>query len=90
MCSMALWRIYTSSPVRRSVHEKPETVAEAYVVAGDSFESIANKYGVTVRELVGANPQLLKTGEQLTVPAAAAIPSENGKRNEFRTRRRIP
>ena len=44
---------------------------------GDSFEAIANKYGVTVRELVGANPQLLKTGEQLTVAASAAIPSEN-------------
>ena len=35
---------------------------------------IANKYGVTVRELVSANPQLLKTGEQLTVPVAVAIP----------------
>ena len=48
------------------------------VVAGDSFESIANRYGVTVRELVSANPQLLRTGEQLTVPVAAAIPLENG------------
>jgi putative chitinase len=48
------------------------------VSAGDSFESIANKYGVTVRELVGANPQLLRTGEQLTVPVAVAIPSDNG------------
>jgi len=48
------------------------------VVAGDTFESIANKYGVTVRELVSANPQLLKTGEQLTVPVAVAIPSEGG------------
>ena len=48
------------------------------VVAGDSFESIANKYGVTVRELVSANPQLLKTGDQLNVPVAIAIPAENG------------
>jgi GH25 family lysozyme M1 (1,4-beta-N-acetylmuramidase)/LysM repeat protein len=58
--------------------EKGETPRKHTVLAGDSFESIANKYGVTVRELVGANPQLLKTGEQLTVPAAAAIPAENG------------
>ncbi|HLO16870.1 MAG TPA: LysM domain-containing protein, partial [Anaerolineales bacterium] len=33
---------------------------------------------VTIRELVNANPQLLKTGDQLTVPVAVAIPSDNG------------
>jgi lysozyme len=60
------------------VTEKPKTPQKHAVVAGDSFESIANKYGVTVRELVTANPQLLKTGEQLTVPVAVAIPSEGG------------
>ena len=48
------------------------------VVAGDSFETIANRYGVTVRELVTANPQLLKTGDQLTIPVAVAIPAESG------------
>lgn len=58
--------------------EKPETPQKHVVVAGDSFESIANKYGLTVRELVSANPQLLKSGEPLTVPVAVAIPSENG------------
>jgi GH25 family lysozyme M1 (1,4-beta-N-acetylmuramidase) len=48
------------------------------VKAGDTFESIANKYGVTVRELVSANPQLLKSGDSLTIPAAVAIPNEGG------------
>lgn len=48
------------------------------VTAGDSFESIANKYGVTVRELVSANPQLLKIGDKLTVPVPVAIPQESG------------
>lgn len=47
------------------------------VAAGDSFESIAIKYGITVRELVTANPQLLRTGDQLTIPAAVAIPAED-------------
>jgi putative chitinase len=47
------------------------------VAAGDSFESIANKYGVTVRELVAANPQLLKIGEKLTIPVPVAIPQES-------------
>jgi lysozyme len=48
------------------------------VSTGDSFESIANKYGVTIRELVSANPQLLKKGEQLTIPVAVVIPDDNG------------
>ncbi len=48
------------------------------VAAGDSFESIANKYGVTVRELVSANPQLLKIGDKLAVPVPVAIPQESG------------
>ena len=48
------------------------------VAAGDTFESIANQYGVTVRELVMANPQLLKIGDKLTVPSPVAIPLESG------------
>jgi len=56
----------------------PTTPKKHTVVAGDSFESIANKYGVTVRELVNANPQLLKTGDQLNVPVAVSIPGDGG------------
>ena len=48
------------------------------IKAGDTFESIAIKYGVTVRELVSANPQLLKSGDSLTIPVAVAIPTESG------------
>jgi GH25 family lysozyme M1 (1,4-beta-N-acetylmuramidase) len=48
------------------------------VSAGDTFESIAIKYGITVRELISANPQLLKSGDQLTIPPAVAIPAESG------------
>jgi LysM repeat protein len=59
--------------------EPPDQTPRTHVVAaGDSFESVANKYGVTVRELVGANPQLLKIGDKLTVPLAVAIPQEGG------------
>ncbi len=57
------------------VVEKPKTHK---VASGDSFESIANQYGVTVRELVSANPQLIKTGDVLNVPVAVAIPQESG------------
>jgi lysozyme len=59
------------------ITEKPQTPQKHAVAAGDSFESIANKYGVTIRELVGANPQLLKSGDQLTIPVAVAIPAES-------------
>ena len=56
--------------------EEPQTPVKHKVVAGDSFDSIAAKYGVTVRELVGANPQLLKTGDQLTIPIEVTVPTE--------------
>ncbi len=57
----------------------PDATAKSYTVAaGDSFETIANKFGVTVRELVSANSQLLKVGDSLTVPAPEAIPNEGG------------
>jgi putative chitinase len=38
---------------------------------------------VTVRELVSANPQLLKTGDTLNVPVAVAIPQEGGTGSTF-------
>ena len=58
------------------VLEPSPTPQKHQIVAGDSFESIAIKYGVTVRELVTANPHLLKIGDSLTVPVAVAIPTE--------------
>lgn len=55
----------------------PDQTPKTYTVKkGDSFESIANGYGVTVRELVTANPQLLAPGSKLTIPVAIAIPQE--------------
>ncbi len=56
----------------------PDQTPKSHTVkAGDSFESIANQYGVTPRELVSANPQLLKAGDKLTIPVAIAIPQES-------------
>ena len=60
----------------KMITETPKVPQKHTVVAGDSFESIANKYGVTVRELVNANPQLMKSGDALTIPVAVAIPAE--------------
>jgi len=69
-----LYRFAGAQPVTDTALPPPKHT----VVAGDSLESIAIKYGVTVRELVSANPQLLKTGDQLSIPVAVAIPSEGG------------
>jgi lysozyme len=67
-----LYRFAGAQPVT----EGSRTPKKHAVAAGDSFETIANQYGVTVRELVSANPQLLKTGDKLTIPVAIAIPNE--------------
>ena len=68
-------KICINLQVPNIVVEKPKTHK---VTAGDLFEFIANKYGVTVRELVSANLQLLKAGDVLSVPVAVAIPQESG------------
>jgi len=60
------------------VTELPKKEKKHTVAAGDTFETIAIKYGVTVRELVSANLQLLKKGDKLMIPVAVAIPSEGG------------
>lgn len=67
------------------VTAQPGKPQKHVVAAGDSFESIANKYGVTVRELVSANLQLLKLGDQLAIPVAMAIPAENAGASASRT-----
>lgn len=59
----------------------PDQTPKSHVVsAGDSFESIANKYGVTLGELVAANQQLLKIGDKLTIPVPVEVPAGQPKR----------
>ena len=48
------------------------------VVSGDTFESIANAYGMTVTDLLNENPQLLKVGDQLTVWGTSSVPDNSG------------
>ena len=73
----SLEELYKFAGARLVTEPTPEEKTHK-VKAGDTFESIANKYGVTVRELVSANLQLLKSGEVLTIPVAVAIPNEGG------------
>ena len=71
----ALYKFAGATPVSPT---DPGGTKKHKIVAGDTFESIAIQYGITVRELVSANPQLLKSGEQLAIPAPVAIPAESG------------
>jgi lysozyme len=48
--------------------EEPKTHT---VAAGDTFDSIATKYGITVRDLAAANLQLLKSGDELAIPGVS-------------------
>ena len=74
-----LEELYKFAKAEMTTPVDPEPVEKTHkVTAGDTFESIANKYGVTVRELVSANLQLLKTGDTLKIPVAVAIPNEGG------------
>jgi len=72
-----LEELYKFSGAQLATDPTPEEKTHK-VKAGDTFESIAIKYGVTVRELVSANPQLLKSGDTLMIPVAVAIPNESG------------
>ncbi len=73
-----LEELYTFAGAKPVDSSTPSASKKHKVAAGDTFETIAIKYGITVRELVSANPQLLKSGDQLTIPVPVAIPAESG------------
>jgi len=63
----------------------PETTLRTHVVAqGDTAVSIANKYRISVNELVNANPQLMRVGDKLTIPDQPAIPGTPWKTHTVR------
>ena len=45
---------------------------------GETFSTIAAKYGVGVIDLISANPQLLKVGESLKIPVSAPVETGAG------------
>ena len=60
----------------------PEPTPEVYVVAkGDTMSKIAKKYGVTVDEIMAANPQIknpnkIQIGDEIVIPMA--VEDDNG------------
>jgi GH25 family lysozyme M1 (1,4-beta-N-acetylmuramidase) len=75
---------YTSKPVDKDVWNfpdvqhwdvwamanfpKPPAFKEIRIAKGDTFTSLAKKYGISIEKLVDDNPQLLKVGEPLRIP----------------------
>jgi lysozyme len=54
----------------------PTTMSKSHVVAaGETADSIANKYSVSVNELMAANPQLIRAGDKLNIPDQIAAPT---------------
>ena len=63
----------------------PETVATATehkIAKGESFSTLATKYGVSLKAIVDANPNLvptkLKIGDVVKIPAKSAAPATTG------------
>ncbi len=55
----------------------PATVSISHVVAaGETIHSIADRYQISISELVSANPQLITVGNKLNIPGQ--IPSPSG------------
>lgn len=61
--------------------KKPASTSIAHIVAaGESAESIARKYQLSIEALVTANPQLFRVGEKLTIPGRPVAPVETANR----------
>lgn len=54
----------------------PRSVSKSHIViAGETADSIASKYSISVADLMAANPQLFRAGERLTIPDQIAAPA---------------
>ena len=73
-----------SSPSNISSDQKPVSNETIYVVQrGDTLSSIAAKYGITYQEIVKynnmSNPNLIKTGQRIKIPAKKTAASKPDK-----------
>lgn len=72
--------VVTPSPIVTDV--APAAEIEHTIVKNDNFETIARNYGVTVRAIQAANPNLnptrLKIGDKVKIPPKVAVAPRNG------------
>ena len=67
------WFRGTEAELYAFANVKPKEPVKYTVQAGDTFNSIAEKYKVTVDELLQANPELLVIGAKLNVPVPTVV-----------------
>jgi len=62
------WFRGTEAELYAFANVKPKEPATHTVKAGDTFNSVAEKYKITVDELLAANPSILTEGTKLSIP----------------------
>ena len=62
------WFRGTEAELYEFANVKPKDPVQYTVQSGDTFKSVAEKYKITVNELLDANPSLLVEGAKLTIP----------------------
>lgn len=68
------WFRGTEAELFQYANVEPAKVQTYTVQAGDTFVGIAEKHGLTLTELLDANPSLLKEGSKLTIPVHVSVP----------------
>lgn len=82
------WFRGTEEELYAFANVKPKEPVTYMVKAGDTFQSVSEKYKITVDELLSANPSLLTEGTKLTIPVPTISkpnPSESATSNKATT-----
>lgn len=69
------WFRGTEAELYRFANVQPAAEQTYVVKAGDTFKTIADAHGLTMFELLDANPSLLKTGTRLKIPGQVSLPT---------------
>jgi LysM repeat protein len=70
------WFRGTEAELYQFANIQPASEKTYTVKTGDTFKSIAEANGLTLAELLEANPSLLKTGARLKIPGQVSLPPE--------------
>jgi lysozyme len=72
------WFRGTEAELYQFANVQPEEAKSYTIKAGDTFKSIAEQHGLSLNELLEANPSLLQVGATLTIPGRVNIPQPGG------------